>query len=226
MTSKLLISKHQQVQLLEAASVLVNMNQDAPVIADSSAIQNDSDMSSDSPAPSGFSDIRDDDDMSSRTSTPSQQDEQGLRARKINRPQRQDSYSETLSRSYQSAVSSSAPGEDGDLPYFKQWSSSSNRRPSTSGMSSAESQYDAEDQTDVAVAAQSLLSCSLGTPKHGPTLVSPDIPPVPPLPAKFITQAVGVGQHQQREIDMMGSELSRERTITEEDEGIFGTMEQ
>jgi hypothetical protein len=30
-----------------------------------------------------------------------------------------------------------------------------------------------------------LLSCSYGTPKTGPTALPPDVPPVPPLPAKY-----------------------------------------
>ncbi|KNG88812.1 C2H2 finger domain protein [Aspergillus nomiae NRRL 13137] len=66
-TSKLLISKHQQVQLLEAASVLVNMNQDDPP----EGVEAESEASSASPDAS--SELRD--GLSSAETTPPPMDE-------------------------------------------------------------------------------------------------------------------------------------------------------
>jgi len=49
--------------------------------------------------------------------------------------------------------------------------------------------YDDEDHADLA-AAVGLLSCSYGTPNSKPVMLPPDVPPVPPLPAKFLGQSV------------------------------------
>ncbi|KAB8343072.1 hypothetical protein FH972_022666 [Carpinus fangiana] len=235
LTSKLLISKHQQVQLLEAASVLVAMNKDGP---EDSAIQNDSDMSGDSPAASGSSDLHEDDaaTSSSRTSTPSQDEAAHGRGFKQH-PRRQDSYSSAFSRSYQSTAAtslaaSSLPADGADM-YYRQWQGHS-ARPSTS--SSNKGYYDREDQADVAAAAAGLLSCSLGTPKQHAHLM-PDVPPVPALPAKYIGHAQyhrsSASQH--GDIEMVEGRLdniapqsySHVRGRSEEDDdGVFGRMEQ
>lgn len=169
-TSKLLISKHQQVQLLEAASVLVAMNADGTPA-------NDSDSSS--PAASGSSDLRDEDDPSSAETSPPPQSEHAYRDPNT---KRYSNSSSAYSRSYQSAFSESAPSASGFGSHYRQWSSSSNR-PGTANTSIAES-YPEEDPADLA-AAVGLLSCSYGTPKSGPTALPADIPPVPPLPAKY-----------------------------------------
>src|SRR5436190_7164947 len=73
-TSKLLISKHQQVQLLEAATVLVNMNQDSPTPSEGLRTV-DSDRSSTSPTISGISELRD--ELSSTETTPPPMGEEG-----------------------------------------------------------------------------------------------------------------------------------------------------
>ncbi|TKA66747.1 hypothetical protein B0A55_10242 [Friedmanniomyces simplex] len=205
-TSKLLISKHQQVQLLEAASVLVAMNQDPPST-------NDSDNSS-SPAASGSSDMRDD-DVSSAETTPPPQIESSFRDSK-----RYSNTSSAYSRSYQSVFSSeSAPSHEHGFSHQRQWSTSSNNRPFTASTSIAESYRD-EDPQDLA-AAVGLLSCSYGTPKTGPTGMPSDVPPVPPLPAKYATYK-RAGQHGQHDVDMDGDESADDRI---EDEGIFGKMD-
>jgi len=235
-TSKLLISKHQQVQLLEAASVLVTMNQagSAPLVP-SSQLENE--MSSDSPGASGSSEPRDDDDSSSRTSTPSQQDETvAVKTMHFSRPRRQDSYSSAFSRSYQSTsaasfAASSAPNDNG-FSFYRQWSSNP-RRQSIAGHSSNGSQYDSDEQADVAAAAEGLLSCSLGPPKTGPFQSGSDIPPVPPLPARFAQQ------NESRRSDFTASpRVARQfglayshhsdyqPDIDMEDDEIFGHMEQ
>lgn len=175
-TSKLLISKHQQVQLLEAASVLVAMNQDPED-------GRDSDHSSVSPPASGSSDQRDELSSTETTPPPHMGDHAvgsfprshfGHRSSK-----RYSANSSAYSQSYQSTVFSDNGG------HYRQWSNVSDR-PTTSGTSVAGSYHDDEnDQADLA-AAVGLLSCSYGTPKSGPISLPPDVPPVPPLPAKFL----------------------------------------
>lgn len=226
MTSKLLISKHQQVQLLEAASVLVNMNTESPAINESAIQESES---SDSPAASGSSELHED-DASSRTSTPSQLEEPVAqwKGSHFNRPKRQDSYNNAYSRSYQSASglsfdASSAPNDANDMYYYRH--SPSKRRPSTTS-------YAESEDRDLTAAAESLLSCSLGTPKNGPRQMLPDVPPVPPLPAKFQQHAsrpVSYGYH--TDVEMSDGERQHRgglhsRGRDEEDEGMFGGMEQ
>jgi hypothetical protein len=160
------------VQLLEAASVLVAMNQDGT----------ESDHSSLSPPASGSSDLRD--ELSSTDTTPPPQlDDQAVgsfpRSQSGNKSsKRYSANSSAYSHSYQSTVFS-------DTGHYRQWSNVSDR-PTTSGTSIAGSYHEDEnDQADLA-AAVGLLSCSYGTPKSGPAILPPDVPPVPPLPAKFL----------------------------------------
>ena len=208
-TSKLLISKHQQVQLLEAASVLVAMNTDGNPT-------NDSDNSS-SPAASGSSE-RDDDLSSAETTPPPQADGSSRNSKRYSNP------SSAYSRSYQSVFSESAPSGDHGFSHHRQWSSSSNTRPMTANASIVESYRD-EDPQDLA-AAVGLLSCSYGTPKSGPTALANDIPPVPPLPEKyanaFPTYRV------QRDVvmdDESSDDEPQTRTLHDDDEGMFGKMD-
>lgn len=222
LTSKLLISKHQQVQLLEAASVLVNMNQSSNPTANESAIQ-ESESSEDSPPAYGFSDLQDEE--SSRSSTP-EQDVDDAQSNPVpprkNRPSRQDSYNSAFSRSYASTsgysfTASSAPTESGDLYWYR--SSAMRRRPSTS----SQSHYSSDEQADVTAAAEGLVSCSLGTPKHTSTQLPDDIPPVPPLPAQFAGQASRpVSFNKMHPGDVAMSDV---RMREDEDEGVFGQME-
>lgn len=206
-TSKLLISKHQQVQLLEAASVLVAMNSEG---------NNDSDNSS-SPAASGSSDMRED-GVSSTETTPPPQSEHAYRDSK-----RLSNNSSVYSRSYQSVFSSgSAPNNDNGFSHHRQWSASSNGRPLTANTSIAESYRGDEDPQDLA-AAVGLLSCSYGTPKSGPTAMPMDVPPVPPLPAKY------QNMRNQEDVEMDDDGSSDEeppmRNDDLEDHGMFGKMD-
>lgn len=196
-TSKLLISKHQQVQLLEAASVLVAMNQDGP---------NDSDNSS-SPAASGSSDMRDE-ELSSTETTPPPHHENSYRD-----PKRFSNESSLFSRSYQSVFSESGPNAENGFAHHRQWSTSSISRPES---------YNA-DEADLA-AAVGLLSCSFGTPKTGPTTLSPDVPPVPPLPEKYQKSAYSNIRNQARDVDMDGDDSSDDEPHSrhEDDDGMFG----
>jgi hypothetical protein len=235
-TSKLLISKHQQVQLLEAASVLVAMNQDPDT--------SQSDHSSVSPPASGSSDLRD--GLSSTDTTPPPQLEEHAgdyysRSHFANSPFKRYSAnsSSAYSQSYQSAVFSDN-GQGGH--HYRQWSNASDR-PTTSGTSVAGSYQDDEnDHADLA-AAVGLLSCSYGTPKSGPVTLPPDVPPVPPLPAKFLSFANpdrisgsttvtaqqssirGSGHHSRhtpnKDVDMYDDGYA-----DDDEDGVFGRMEE
>lgn len=240
-TSKLLISKHQQVQLLEAASVLIAMNTEA----------GDSDHSSPSPPASGTSDLHD--DLSSTDTTPPPQlDDHAVgsfpRSHFASRStKRYSANSSAYSQSYQSTVFS----DNGQNGHYRHWSNVSDR-PTTSGTSVAGSYHDDEnDQADLA-AAVGLLSCSYGTPKSGPVALPPDVPPVPPLPAKFLDYGNGLSMpgshtvsaqqsslrdnryHHDKDVDMdeeseddfrQSNSRSRGRA-DEDDDAFFGRMEE
>lgn len=248
-TSKLLISKHQQVQLLEAASVLVAMNQDPAESA------KDSDHSSASPAASGSSDLREDDLSSADTTPPPQLDDGRSHFRQS---KRYSANSSAYSQSYQSnsVFSESAPNGQAYMSHYRQWSNDG--RPTTSGTSVAGSYYEDEDQADLA-AAVGLLSCSYGTPKSGPVVLPPDVPPVPPLPARFLGQTPDrlsgstttptgrknsyaghshsyssyARQSHDRDVDMREEDEDEDDyahssagRMDEDEDGVFGTMEE
>ncbi|KAJ5338061.1 hypothetical protein N7452_004789 [Penicillium brevicompactum] len=178
-TSKLLISKHQQVQLLEAASVLVTMNHDDP--PDESA-ELESELSSGSPG--ALSELRD--GLSSAETTPPPMDEEedddfemsGMPAQWAKRPS--VSNASGFSRSYQSIPSSSynesAPLHSPTFSHFR--NSSIDTRPST-----ADARLHEDDEADLAAA---IGLCNFGTPRTGPVSMTPDVPPVPPLPARYL----------------------------------------
>ncbi|KXL50092.1 hypothetical protein M433DRAFT_73110 [Acidomyces richmondensis BFW] len=208
-TSKLLISKHQQVQLLEAASVLVAMNQDGTGT-------NDSDNSS-SPAASGSSDPHDEELSSAETTPPPHADYRDSK--------RFSNNSSAYSRSYQSVFSENDLGHH---HHQRHWSISSSHRPNTANTSIAEI-YLGEDPQDLA-AAVGLLSCSHGTPKSVPTGIPPDVPPVPPLPAKYANTFTNY--RQSADVDMDDDDdddsLPDDQLVhrhDEAEEGIFGKMD-
>lgn len=160
MTSKLLVSKHQQVQILEAASVLVQMNQDN-MPGTVMNIAHDDENSSASPAASGSSDPIDPDDVSSRTSTPSQVELGST----IDFRKRLDSYSDYNARSYQSSsgFGTSIP-EGHSASMYRQWSSS--------GL-----EHSDDEQYDPTKRGHTLV--------NGTFPMGSGIPPVPPVPAKY-----------------------------------------
>jgi hypothetical protein len=230
-TSKLLISKHQQVQLLEAASVLVQMNQNAI----------DSDVSS----PEASSSDPQSDALSSKDGSPVPQIEDlsnGIAAERFDR-KRFSGNSSTYSHSYQSSVFS-----DGRHYNVHSRQVSADNRPTTAGTSATS--YTDEEREEMS-AAFNLLSCSYGnTPKTGPVAISEGIPPVPPLPAKYLGQSLdhlsgstitGVphaqnsfvrGSHLE-DVDMAEDEDERHYGANrgsgrsdDEEEGMFGRMEE
>lgn len=186
-TSKLLISKHQQVQLLEAASVLVGMNQDPSDIAESSRMQ-DSDHSSVSPAASTAFDLHDE-FLSSAETTPPPNGEHIYAQDSFNTTteKRNSASSSVFSRSYQSASSVPAGSVPLNGSSFGGFHNSSNqRRPSTSGIGAPKPFSTDEEEAGLAAAVESL--CSFGTPRSGAVQLPPDVPPVPPLPAQYVSQ--------------------------------------
>lgn len=172
-TSKLLISKHQQVQLLEAASVLVAMNMES----------GDDNSSSPSP-PASTSDLRD--ELSSTDTTPPPQIDDHAVGSFPRHPYGSRSYKRESANSsaYSQSYSSTVFSDNGQIGHYRQWSNVSDR-PTTSGTSVAGSYTEENDEADLA-AAVGLLSCSYGTPTSGPMTLPTDVPPVPPLPAKFL----------------------------------------
>ncbi|PVH86839.1 hypothetical protein DL98DRAFT_582160 [Cadophora sp. DSE1049] len=186
LTSKLLISKHQQVQLLEAASVLVAMNQDGTTPPDS-AKDFQSDQDSASPAASGSSEQRD--GTSSADTTPPPQADMFNAYSTGSYTGRHKRYSSghSFSRSYQSAPSAnhlnvgSVPSTSG-FGHYRQ--PSQERRPPSSGISR-------NQEDDGLAAAVELLSCSFGstgTPRSIPVTLPEDAPPVPHIPARYLSQ--------------------------------------
>lgn len=176
-TSKLLISKHQQVQLLEAATVLINMNQDASAAAAAESREAESEGSSASPAAS--SELRG--GLSSAETTPPPMGEEGYGGGKRFSVTSNSSFS----HSYQSVPSSSfttssAPLHSPAFSHSRQ--SSTDTRPS-----SVDTETGEDDEADLAAV---IGLCNFGTPRSRPVrMSSPDVPPVPPLPARFLGQS-------------------------------------
>ncbi|KAI9929287.1 hypothetical protein ASPWEDRAFT_168873 [Aspergillus wentii DTO 134E9] len=191
-TSKLLISKHQQVQLLEAASVLVTMNHDGP---SGEGHEAESELSSASPDAS--SELRDGISSAETTPPPMDEDEEDeddmeMSGMPSNTGKRFSvgNASGYFSHSYQSIPSSSfnasAPLHSPSFSHFRQ--SSIDTRPST-----AENKLHEDDEADLAAA---IGLCNFGTPRTGPVPMSPSIPPVPALPSRFVDQTSSATQSQ------------------------------
>lgn len=220
----MLISKHQQVQLLEAASVLMAMNIDPVPGADGGKLS-DSENSSASPDGSG-SDSREDEPSSAETTPPPQNERSSFSHRKTF-----SNASSDVSRSYQSTYSESASR------YPRQWSTSSSRPP-TAQTSVTQSYPDDADQD--MVAAMGLLNCasSYKSPRTGPTSFGSHIPPVPELPEQYRGASYQpsslsnvVPRRFQEDVDMDEDSYSDDddkdtRRGDEADEGVFGNMEE
>jgi hypothetical protein len=218
----------------------------------------ESDDSDNSPSPpaSGSSGLRD--GMSSTETTPpphaddhavgsySSHSHFGQRSIK-----RYSANSSAYSQSYQSTVfSDNGNGNN----HYRHWSNVSDR-PTTSGTSLAGSYPDDGNTDQDMAAAVGLLSCSYGTPKSGPVALPPDVPPVPPLPAKFMDfnasplsgnttvtpQQSSVRNsyryHQDKDIDMDDDHFADEEDyrqsnsrsrgrVDEDDDAFFGRMEE
>ncbi|KAJ8065209.1 hypothetical protein OCU04_005914 [Sclerotinia nivalis] len=176
-TSKLLISKHQQVQLLEAASVLVGMNQDAANTPPDSAkdFQSD-DQDSASPGASSSVDHEIDRASSADTTPPPSDMRHAYGGGSYSRSKRHTGDSDCYTMSGRLLYGGSVPAGFGHSRH-----QSHERRPPSSGMN--------ENQEDEGLtAAIHALSCgfaSPGTPRSGP-LIPADAPPVPEIPAEYL----------------------------------------
>ncbi|ERT00782.1 hypothetical protein HMPREF1624_02015 [Sporothrix schenckii ATCC 58251] len=217
LTSKLLISKHQQVQLLEAASVLVTMTNTAD--ADDNAAVTPPDSTRDSasekdpasPSASGFS-YQHDGRSSVDTTPPPVQMEGGMNIDGVKReslssypsPQQAPTLSHmsfsqrfeqpggvaNVARSYQSGL----PARNGDtgLGFGHQHQvSRDNLRPLSSGKN-----VTGQEDNELAAAVE-LLSCSVNSGAGNANTVTPGsmqgsgqvVPPVPPVPAQYLGQS-------------------------------------
>ncbi|KAK4245398.1 hypothetical protein C7999DRAFT_43065 [Corynascus novoguineensis] len=193
-TSKLLISKHQQVQLLEAASVLVAMNNSVgsnPAAAPATTTPPDSardfgsDRDSASPAASGYSEQPD--RGSADTTPPPQLDAFHAASASYRGFGKRNSSGNGLSRSYQAApYASSAAGSVPSVSGFGHFRQlSQDQRPTSSGRNAT-----GQDDRELAAAVE-LLSCSFNSNGGSRTGHFPsDAPPVPPLPAQYLDQGI------------------------------------
>ena len=176
------------MQLLEAASVLLAMNQDGTTPPDS-AKDFESDKDSASPAGSGSSESHD--RVSSADTTPPPQVDgyhgYGSGSYTGSHKRYSSGHSHSYSRSYQSAASAnslysgSVPNGSGFGHHRQQ---SGERRPPSSGISR-------NHEDEGLAAAVELLSCSFGstgTPRTGPVTLPDDAPPVPHIPAQYLSQ--------------------------------------
>lgn len=154
------------------------------------AVKLQEDDNSSSPAASGSSDPNDD-VLSSADTTPPPRPYAATFNSLFGRSKKPSDASSAYSRSYQSShggggFALSAPQGYNGFAEYRQWTSGS--RPSTSGASHVGSYHDGAEQADLA-AAVGLLSCSYGTPNTRATMLPSDVPPVPPLPARYLDQS-------------------------------------
>ena len=161
--------------------MLVHMNQDE----DGSEHSPEAESELSSASPDASSEVRD--GLSSAETTPPPMDEQeedddfemsGMPANWAKRPS--VGNASAYSRSFQSIPSSSFTGSAPlHSPAFSHYRKSSvDTRPST-----ADTRLHEDDEADLAAA---IGLCNFGTPRTGPVSMTPDVPPVPPLPARYL----------------------------------------
>lgn len=177
------------MQLLEAASVLVTMTQEDPA-----AEPPEADSEASSASPDASSELRD--GLSSAETTPPPMDEDGEDDYEMSPEPTDKRYSVGnstghFSHSYRShpssSFTSSAPWASPAFSHFRH--SSIDTRPST-----AEAKLHDDDEADLAAA---IGLCNFGTPRTGPVTLSPSIPPVPPLPTRYLDQTGTCGNQSQ-----------------------------
>lgn len=255
-TSKLLISKHQQVQLLEAASVLVAMNSSAKnnhatatttTTPPDSGRDFNSDRDSASPSASGYSEQQD--RSSADTTPPPQLDAMNTGTASYRTFGQRHASGHGLSRSYQTATYATSAA--GSIPsvsgfgHFRQLSQ--DQRPTSSGRNTT-----GQDDRELAAAVE-LLSCSFNSNGGSRAAHLPaDAPPVPPLPAQYLDQGLstsfinsypsrapesftrGEFRHVDAKMEEGGESVAgdddedmRSRARSDEDDdGVFGRMEE
>ncbi|KAI6246399.1 hypothetical protein HI914_05332 [Erysiphe necator] len=247
-TSKLLISKHQQVQLLEAASVLLTMTQDAAKITSPAQ-----DFPSDRDSVSASSEQID--HLSSADTTPPPQAEMHNIFRKSQYTS--DAYNgiydgQSLSLSYKSVSSTDLFGKEIIGSKFSEENPKlyQNRYPSSS-------EFIGNHEDDCLVSAVQLLSCSFGSTGNSipkAKTYTPQIPSVPNLPNHYLDNAYfsnptfSPGHFPQQpesytrsqilhceDVKMENGEITTDdeefdqkssARSNEDDEGVFGRMEE
>lgn len=246
-TSKLLISKHQQVQLLEAASVLVAMNgnpKERSVTPPDSARDFASEPETASPTASGYSEQPD--GQSSADTTPPPVAEEGHTFDTSAYREKRYSIGSVFSRSFQSPQPPNAL-VFGSIPHAHGFDHA------RSGSIDLRINNNGQDDHDLAAAVE-LLSCSFGSnngSRSAVTTLAEDAPPVPPVPAQFLDQTAsftsagfinsypsrqpesftrGEMRRGSEDVKMEDSEddfdlRSRARS-DEDDDGVFGRMEE
>jgi hypothetical protein len=175
------------VQLLEAASVLVAMNNKESTTPPDSAKDFASETGSASPTASGYSEHLDG-RSSADTTPPPQEGFAATSSLAYRDTPKRFSNGSSYSRSYQSYQSGSGSFFPGSMPHRSVFShnrhGSSDRRPQSSGMNNT-----GQEDRDLAAAVE-LLSCSFGSNQGNRDARLPeDAPPVPPLPAQYLDQA-------------------------------------
>lgn len=192
------------MQLLEAATVLVAMNQEtadaaaevaaavaaaaASMVAETNEIESDNSSAS----PGASSDIHDGISSAETTPPPMDEDDIELDDKPYGRGLRNSNYNfnqSAFSRSYQS-VASSSYADNGSLhsPAFSHFRHSSiDTRPST-----AETTGIHEEDSEASDLAAAIRLCNFGTPRSSAIAGSSDVPPVPPLPARYLSQQSGI----------------------------------
>ncbi|PHH63598.1 hypothetical protein CDD81_5690 [Ophiocordyceps australis] len=187
-TSKLLISKHQQVQLLEAASVLVAMNgKDNTTTPPESAKDSASEPDSASPAASGYSDQGD--FASSADTTPPPMPEGAILGALSYRDTSHNGgglYPSLEPGALKPHFSSDAVSDAPPLAPFQL--AALEHRPPSSGANRT-----GQDDRDLAAAVE-LLSCSFNSNNGSQsTMMLPaNAPPVPPVPLHYLDQAASL----------------------------------
>lgn len=238
------------MQLLEAASVLLTMNQDGTTPPDS-AKDFQSDQDSASPAASGSSEH---DRASSADTTPPPQADMFNIYNSGSYSGRHKRYSSGhgFSRSYQSAPSAN-PLLSGSVPSGSAFGhhrhTSQERRPLSSGFSR-------NNEDEGLTTALELLSCSFGSTGKPRTVIPvtlpEDAPPVPHIPAQYLNgfsgstlvpshprQAESYTRHRAHDDGDIKMEESEESVADDEDydqhdrsrsdeddDGVFGRMEE
>ncbi|KAK8083679.1 C2H2 finger domain-containing protein [Apiospora saccharicola] len=249
-TSKLLISKHQQVQLLEAASVLVQMNtvmgndMDVTTPPDS-ARDFGSEAGSASPTASGYSEQHDDHSSADTTPPPQADPFRSLSKRYSSGSGYARSYQSTTSNGF---LSGSIPSGSG---FGHNRQGSTDRRPPSSGMNNT-----GQEDRDLAAAVE-LLSCSFNSNGGRDSRLPSDAPPrataatsssfldsfspfansysARQMPESFTRGESRFPRHDE-DVKMEDSDggsmddeddrRSRARNSEEDDEGVFGRMEE
>ena len=167
------------------------MNQDhSPPVE--SARPTDSDNSSASPAASGFSGLQNDDGdnlSSPETTPPPSEHTYATSIGSFRKMKRHSSSSSVFSKSYQSAPSTSISSVHtlpGGTSFGNNGQVDEYGRSSASGATFSNRFAVDEEEAGLIAAVESL--CSFGTPRSGPVHLPADVPPVPPLPARFAGQ--------------------------------------